>query len=466
MREWIRLASRLYPRRWRARYGDEFDALLDASGGGVRDFADVLGGALKMQLLNGNSWKLAAGTALAGAILGAGLALAVPQRYISSAVVKVGASDLAAQQLQEVLSRSSLAEMIQRPSLQLYSRERYREPLEDIVEQMRTRDIRVQRSGDTLTISFEYPDAEKAQAVTRALTARLLASDEAYRGLRERRWQAVWPGTVMPPAARVQVLEPPNLAGQPVTKSRVRVFLMGLVGGLVAGLVAAMGRQRPKAARRMAVFAAAGCAAGVAVAHLLPVTYISSAMIRISRPVLPDTPTGSASAAPLAESLLPMEREILSRSNLAALIQRGSLNLYPQLRARKPLQEVIGKMRNEDLRITPVGDSAFRISFAYPDDVKAQLVVRAIITQFVELNVMNMRARVKDLKEDDPLVRLQEYRAGVNLEVLDPASLPQIPAAPNRAVVTALGMLFGMMLGAASLALSARSQRSASPESC
>jgi uncharacterized protein involved in exopolysaccharide biosynthesis len=213
------------------------------------------------------------------------------------------------------------------------------------------------------------------------------------------------------------------------------------------------------------VFAAAGCAAGLAVAYLLPVTYVSSAVMRISRPVLPDTPTGTASAPPLAESLLPMEREILNRGNLAALIQRGSLNLYPKLRARKPLEEVLEKMR-KDLRITPVGDSAFRISYAYPDDVKAQAVVREIITQFVELNVTAMRARVKDWKGDDPLVKIQEYRAGVNLEILDPASLPQLPVAPNRAVVTALGVALGMMLGALSLMLSARSQPQPSPENC
>ena len=188
--------------------------------------------------------------------------------------------------------------------------------------------------------------------------------------------------------------------------------------------------------------------------------------MRISLPVVPDTPTGTATAPALAESLLPIQREILSRRNLAALIQRGSLNLYPKLRARKPLEEVIEKMRNEDLRITPVGDSAFRISYAYPDDAKAQLVVRAIITQFIELNVTAMRARMKDLKGDDPLVKLQEYKAGVNLEVLDPASLPQRPAAPNRTVVTALGITAGLVFGALSLMLSARSQQPPSPESC
>ncbi len=466
MRYWIRLAARLYPRSWRARYGDEFDALLEDSGCGAREFADVLGGALKMQLFAGTYWKLPAVAALAGAILAGAISLRVPERYVSSAVVKVGANDLTTQHLQEVLSRSSLAEVIQRPSMHLYSGERYRMPMEDIVEQMRTRDIRVQRSGDTLTISFEYPDREKAQAVTRALTARLVETDELYRDLRERGWQNIWPGTAIPQTGKVEVLDPASLPSRSAGPNRLAIVAIGLGAGLVVGLVAAIGRRRPRAAGRMAIFAAAGCAAGVAVSYLLPVTYISSAAMRISLPALPDTPTGTASAPSLAETMLPIQRRILSRGNLAALIQRRSLNLYPRLRARKPLEDVIEKMRSEDLRITPVGDSVFHISYSYPDEVKAQLLVREILSQFTEQYFAAARARAQNLKADDPLRKIVEHKAGANLEVLDPASLPQSPAAPNRAVVTALGTVVGMMFGALSLMLSARSQRPPSPESC
>jgi uncharacterized protein involved in exopolysaccharide biosynthesis len=269
----------------------------------------------------------------------------------------------------------------------------------------------------------------------------------------------------MPAVAKVEVLDPASLPSGPIAPNRGVIVAIGLLAGLIVGLIATAFRRRPKAAWRMAAFAAAGCAGGVAVAFLLPFTYISSAVMRISLPVVPDTPTGIASAHPAVESLLPIQREILSPRNLAALIQRPSLNLYPNLRAHKPLEEAIEKMR-KDLRITPVGDSAFRISYAYPDDVKAQLVVRAIITQFVELNVTAMRGRAQNSKEDDALLKIQALRAGVNLEVLDPASLPERPAAPNRTVVSALGATLGLLLGALSLMLSARSRRPPSPESC
>ena len=43
---------------------------------------------------------------------------------------------------QEILSRGSLTELIQRPSLDLYTKERQTKPMEDIVEMMR-KDIKL-----------------------------------------------------------------------------------------------------------------------------------------------------------------------------------------------------------------------------------------------------------------------------------------------------------------------------------
>ena len=48
------------------------------------------------------------------------------------------------QMQQEILSRTSLQELIQRPSLDLYKRERQRLPLEDIIQDMRNKYIKIQ----------------------------------------------------------------------------------------------------------------------------------------------------------------------------------------------------------------------------------------------------------------------------------------------------------------------------------
>src|SRR5215472_11194673 len=74
---------------------------------------------------------------------------------------------------QEILSRSSLGELITRPSLDLYPKERLKRPLEDIVQDMRNQGIaikmidlpvaaRINNPGQMLasafTISFSYTD--------------------------------------------------------------------------------------------------------------------------------------------------------------------------------------------------------------------------------------------------------------------------------------------------------------------
>ncbi len=82
------------------------------------------------------------------------------------------------QQMQtEILSRGSLTELIQKPSLDLYRKERQRYPMEDIIADMR-KAIRIQQvdlgrgGASAFTISFSYPDRFKAQAVVRELVTK------------------------------------------------------------------------------------------------------------------------------------------------------------------------------------------------------------------------------------------------------------------------------------------------------
>jgi uncharacterized protein involved in exopolysaccharide biosynthesis len=81
----------------------------------------------------------------------------------------------------QILSRTSLSELIHRPTLNLYKKERDSGTLEDVIEKMRTRDIHIQvmnlagsggRSATAFQIQFSYDDASKAQAVVQALITR------------------------------------------------------------------------------------------------------------------------------------------------------------------------------------------------------------------------------------------------------------------------------------------------------
>jgi protein tyrosine kinase modulator len=85
---------------------------------------------------------------------------------------------------QDILSRTSLEGLITSPSLDLYKRDRLERPMEDIVLDMRTKDIAIKMiqtpsaTSDTRTmasafsITFTYPDRFKAQAVVRELVTK------------------------------------------------------------------------------------------------------------------------------------------------------------------------------------------------------------------------------------------------------------------------------------------------------
>src|SRR5580658_8631455 len=83
----------LYPRAWRDRYESEFRALLDDVPVTWRTLFDVFGGALKMQMKIWSPWKIVAGFAIVGLIAAVGFALTIPDRFVSTAIIKAGQTD-------------------------------------------------------------------------------------------------------------------------------------------------------------------------------------------------------------------------------------------------------------------------------------------------------------------------------------------------------------------------------------
>lgn len=139
------------------------------------------------------------GPIFAGIVIGAVFALVLPNTYVSQASLRISPAaisekvlpsiasqeiaDRISQMQQDILSRTSLSEIIQRPSLGLYKKELERKPLDDVIEQMRTKDVRIQvvrlagqgeRPASAFTIAFSYPDRYKAQAVVSAMVARFV----------------------------------------------------------------------------------------------------------------------------------------------------------------------------------------------------------------------------------------------------------------------------------------------------
>jgi capsular polysaccharide biosynthesis protein len=240
----VRWAARIYPAQWRARYGAEFEALLEDMPAGRRVFWNILAEALKMRILSWDLRKtgaLVAGCLLAGAVAGAIASFAMPVRYESQAYTRVntGGAFLAetASALQkaknQALSRGQMVKII--AEHRLYPEVVKEQALEDAVGEMQ-RHVRVSADvppsgGIAIRVGFDYPDPAKAQAVTERLSESFNAAlvDEGQR--------SGVPLTVEP--------EPRNdMKPFRVFPNRTAITVVGSVAGLLLGLLAAAVRRR------------------------------------------------------------------------------------------------------------------------------------------------------------------------------------------------------------------------------
>ncbi len=142
------------------------------------------------------SWIL--GPAFAGLVVAVVVAFIWQDTYVSTATMRITPqqvpdrlvpsimSSQMAERLQEIetviLSHGSLSDIIQKPSLDLYKKERQRMPMEDVVQLMKKKlDINPisdpgalggARGASAFQIRFSYIDRYKAQAVVRELVAK------------------------------------------------------------------------------------------------------------------------------------------------------------------------------------------------------------------------------------------------------------------------------------------------------
>jgi uncharacterized protein involved in exopolysaccharide biosynthesis len=95
----------------------------------------------------------------------------------------------------EILSRTSLSNIIQDPRLDLYRSDRESKPLEDVIETMRNRDIHISvqslassgsaNRASAFSISFSYPDRAKAQQTVQALITKFTDANQNSQRLQQ-----------------------------------------------------------------------------------------------------------------------------------------------------------------------------------------------------------------------------------------------------------------------------------------
>ena len=179
MNRLARWTMRLYPAAWRARYGDEMDALLADSGADAKTVADLLTGGIRMRFPRGSFLKLSLVLGVVGLLLGLGGSHLLKPQYRSMATLEMTAvqidgsvvqqntanqlGEMILREQQQIFSRTRLSAIIKDPRLDLYSDERRNTPMEDVIDEMR-RHVRIDyaalpgRHASAFNIGFSYPD--------------------------------------------------------------------------------------------------------------------------------------------------------------------------------------------------------------------------------------------------------------------------------------------------------------------
>jgi uncharacterized protein involved in exopolysaccharide biosynthesis len=152
----------------------------------------------------------------------------------------------------------------------------------------------------------------------------------------------------------------------------------------------------------------AGIVISTMVAFFLPNVYVSRAMLRITPSQIPETLVPATFSQQMSDRINQMWQEVESRMQLSELIQRPTLDLYKPERNRKPLEDVLEDMK-KDIKLDILGinqtagsgkpNSAFVISFQYPDRFKAHDVVNALVSKLTDANQVAQRTIVTSTTE-------------------------------------------------------------------
>ncbi len=141
----------------------------------------------------------------------------------------------------------------------------------------------------------------------------------------------------------------------------------------------------------------AAVVASVVLAFLWPDTYVSVATIRVVPPQVPENFVPANVSLDLQGRVNSLVQTILNRATLASII--NTHGLYKKQLARRPLDDVIERMRLRDLQVVPAEQSlnqiqsqqrqypAFEIRFAYSDRFVAQKVTSDVVARFLEENI-------------------------------------------------------------------------------
>jgi polysaccharide chain length determinant protein (PEP-CTERM system associated) len=457
------------------------------------------------------SWII--GPMFAGLVLSVVVAFMWPDTYISQAVMRITPQQVPEnlipsvlstqmterlnQMQQEILSRTSLQEIIQRPSLDLYKRERQRLPLEDIIQDMRNKYIKIQmmetpnnsgsRIASAFLIQFSYSDRYKAQQVVRELVTKFTEQNVTVQ-----RNQATLTTSFL--ADELKTAKE-NLDRKDAEIEKFKMVNQGrLPEQLPANVQALQGLRMELNQINEAINR-----------DNQDKMFLESTLQSLKNQGsfisnnLEDTMTSQTTAVK-NERLIRLNQAIQEgKSNLAGLKQTFTEDhpdiktLQARLGALEKERDDLAKQESEQAAAAPVDATPRKVTNPQMQkslqDVQAQTAAVQVRIQAttmdietrtrqradVEKQIVKVQSQIEmsppleqqyaGLLRDSDLARqnysemtkrqeasataqnLEEHKAGQNLEVLDPASLPEAPSEPNRLAIAGIGTMLGLVAG-------------------
>jgi succinoglycan biosynthesis transport protein ExoP len=114
---------------------------------------------------------------------------------------------------------------------------------------------------------------------------------------------------------------------------------------------------------------------------------------------------------------------------IETLIRTKDLDLKEKMRLQTELQNKIQSYQAR-IDISPINEQRY------------QVLIRDHAMAKQSYEEMMQKTRISETAKD-----MEDRKAGENLEVLDPASLPEVPTEPNRLIIATVGTGIGFVLG-------------------
>jgi polysaccharide biosynthesis transport protein len=468
------------------------------------------------------SWII--GPTFAGLVVATVVAFLWPDTYISTAVMRITPQQVPTnlvptsittqmadrlQQMQtEILSRGSLSEIIQKPSLDLYKKDRQKLPMEDIVQEMRNRYIRIVPLADTaggsgrrhtaaFAVSFSYQDRYKAQAVVRELVTKFTEQNVTVQRNQASLTTNFLKDELKAAKEKMDRLDeeiikfkqanmgklPEQAAANAQSQQTYSLQLMSTSQALNRALnektlleqESASLKNRENSMSANLTETLPGSSTAPVISQNPKISNLNAAISteRAKLAIVKESRgSGHPDVADAEQALQALERErdeLEKREATQTVVSPGA-TVAPRVVTNTQVARELELVRQQlDTLRNRIISKDHEIKEYDRQRMELERIIAGYQKRLEEapLNEQQYNALLRDFtlaKEDyvqmskrhdmsETAQNLEEHKAGENLEVLDPATLPEQPSEPNRlawaGIGTAAGLGLGIMLAAA-----------------